>query len=757
MNKIKQHKLRTTRPGHVIAGGHTQISSLAVLLSSLVGTLAPSTAGAMGNPVTPPPPTCNTVVNLPNCQVYLTSDGYCESLVKTQCQDVVSQAHAAERATIADSRNVLPAGQEASNTTVAAKYIKDSMADHRLDGVDSMYVANNMSSDIGAAQGKADRLAAILDNPCTRAANAAGAPNQICSCGQYAYDTYYSARPFERKVSQSGLDYRAIYNQAQSLANTNISSKDNLYQTAFVPHQVGRSRYHDLNSWTLAGQYPAGTTDKFVWDSALRSAYDNTYKTYTLNAAKHAELSNALAAIPDEKLNYLFDQQIQFADDLAYRNKRWAAFQARAKDLTAGSPELAQLSADTAAELKALDAKLQEGLQHGKDLGCVPAAINNVTACDWSPHFFYADAQGYFSKLGEDRYQQCVQLTGDYFGNTPQAALANTLAFSNHLTTQNGTVAKLSSVSSAIDSTPTLGQQFSDEGQYGNDDFNVKYDYNFSWGITDYNQKDANGNAQFCKSNLRGGGKFGVTGTVFSVSKQVVDFNAWAFTKTEQENNQDKDYLHEQLSMKILDENLFSPIDAKQQANYAFVSSPSKKLGKDGNGYSMSKTFIVVAVPVTVKGGLTGSFGVDIKLQAGIIRDCVGLPDQMNIGVSSHLKPYVDLDAYLSAGIGWSGLSAGVKGEVNLIEVELPFNAEAGLKFMATNTGSDLFLASKADLNLLLRTLRGKVSVYIEYIVGSSEKEIFSWNGYEVKSKLFDFDARYPLIQIANMPTTTAN
>jgi hypothetical protein len=31
----------------------------------------------------------------------------------------------------------------------------------------------------------------------------------------------------------------------------------------------------------------------------------------------------------------------------------------------------------------------------------------------------------------------------------------------------------------------------------------------------------------------------------------------------------------------------------------------------------------------------------------------------------------------LSAGIGWSGLSAGVKGEVNLIEVELPFKAKA--------------------------------------------------------------------------------
>jgi hypothetical protein len=211
--------------------------------------------------------------------------------------------------------------------------------------------------------------------------------------------------------------------------------------------------------------------------------------------------------------------------------------------------------------------------------------------------------------------------------------------------------------------------------------------------------------------------------------------------------------------MRILGKDIFTPINAKQQATYSFVKSPSHKLGKNGEGYMMSKNFVVLAVPVTVKAGLTGHFGVDINLKAGLIRDCVGAPDQMNIGVDSKVKPFVDLDAYLSAGIGWSGLSAGIKGEVNLLEVELPFNANAGLKFEGTNTGADLFLVAKSDLNLVLRTLGGKVSVYVEYIFDSSEKEIFSWNGYSLKSKLFEFDAKYPLIQVAHMPVnpTTTN
>jgi hypothetical protein len=719
-----------------------------------VGAMWPSAVSAMGNQ--PLPPVCSTTVTLENCQVYLTSDGYCESLVKTQCQQLVNQAHEAERAAITTTAPVLPAGQELSNTPVTAKYVKDTKADHYLNGVDGMYVGNNISGDLGVAQNKPDRLNPALDNECTRAAAAAGNPNQICSCTQYAYDTYYSARPFEAKVHEKGLDYRALFNETQSVANTSIVSKDGLNQTSFAARQDARTKFHALDSYRLTSEYPPNTpaSDKYAWDPVVRAAYDRTYKPVTWSAQKHRDMSAALAAYPDEKLNYLYDQQQAFGDLLAFRNARFKAYQERVKKMTVGSAEYVAAGKDAAAELKALDAELDQGLLHGKnDLGCVPANINDVNACDWSPKLFYKESQGYVSTLGEDRFQQCVQLTGDYFGNTPASALANTMAFSTHLTNVAKTPSALSAVSSDIDSLPTLGQQFSDEGQYGNNDFNVKYDYHFAWGITDFDQKDENGNSLFCKSNLRGGGTFNASGTVFGQTREAVDFDVWAYTKTEDDK---KDYVHEELSMRVLGKDIFTPINAKQQANYSFVKNYSTKLGKNGDGYSMSKTFVVLAVPVTVKAGMTGNFGVDIALQGGIIRDCVGAPDQMNIGVDSKVKPYVDLDAYLSAGVGWDGLSAGVKGEVNLLEAELPFTANAGLNFQATNSGADLFLVAKSDLDLNLRTLGGKVSVYVEYLIGSSEKEIFSWNGYELKSNLFSMDAKYPLIQVAHMPVQPA-
>ncbi len=735
-------------------------ASLMVVTGLAAGAAWPGAVSAMGNPIGGTP-VCTTTVNLENCQVYLTSDGYCESLVKTQCQELVNQAHAAERAAVTTTAQVLPAGKELSDTTVTAKYVKDDKPGHYLNGVDGMYVGNNISGDLSVAKGTPDRLAPALDNECTRAAVLAGTPNKICSCAQYAYDTYYSVRPFETKVHRKGIDYRGLFAEGQSLANTSIISKDGLNQTSFVARQDARSRFHALDPYRLSQEYPANTAaaDKYTWDAALRTAYDTTLKYVTWSAQKHRDMSQALAAYPDEKLNYLFDQQQAFADLLAFRNARFKAYQERVKNMAAGSAEFVAAGVEAASELKALDAQLEEGLRKGKnELGCVPATASALTPCDWSPKFFYKESQGYVSKLGEDRYQQCVQLTGDYFGNTPASALNDSYAFASHLAVAAKSPSALSAVSSDIDSLPTLGQQFSDEGQYGNDDFNVKYDYHFAWGITDFDQKDPNDPSKtlFCKSNLRGGGTFNASGTVFGKTKEAVDFDVWAYTKTEDDN---KDYIHEELSMRILGKDLFTPINAKQQATYTFVKSPSIKLGKNGDGYSMTKNFVILAVPVTVKAGMTGNFGVDINLKGGLIRDCEGAPDQMNIGVDSKVKPFVDLDAYLSAGVGWSGLSAGVKGEVNLLEVELPFNANAGLKMQATNTGADLFLVAKSDLNLVLRTLGGKVSVYVEYIFDSSEKEIFSWNGYELKSNLFAMDAKYPLIQVAHMPVnpTTTN
>jgi hypothetical protein len=744
---VKNIQDRKHKPGRKLASVGT---SAALLVTSLTfAALVPSGANAMGGGPGWGGPICPTpVVDLPNCQNYLATDDYCASSVKDQCIALVKQAHGTERAAVTTTKPVLPAGKENTDTLVTAKYVKDSKATQYLNGIDGMYVANNLSSDLSVAQGTTERLAAALDNPCTREAQAAGRPNQICSCTQYSYDTFYSARPFERKVSQKGLDYRALYNEAKQIANTNVTSKDGLYQTTFIPHQVARTKFHEFDSWQAL--YPANTpaASKHQWDATLRTAYDNTYKTYTMTQAKHDELSNLTAAWPDERKNYLFNEQLLFADTVRYRKERWAAYQAKS------DAEKVATAAATAAELKAIDAQIEEGLRRGKDLGCVPSNVNTVTPCDWSPMFFYHDSQSYFSKLGEERYQQCVQLTGDYFGNTPATALTNSLNFTNHLATENTSERKLGSVTSDIDNTPTVGQQFSDEGRYGSDDFNVAYAYNFSWGVTDYDHKDAAGNPLFCKANLRAGGTLDVTGSVFGMTRNVVDFDAWAYTKTE---SNDVDYLHEEMSMKILGDNLFQPIDVKQQAEYHWAANPSRSLGKNGEGYKTSKTFIILAVPVTVTGGLTGTFGIDMKLDAGIIRDCVGAPDLMNIGVATHVKPYIDLNAYVSAGVGWPGLSIGVKGEVVLIEASMPFNAKAGLELQGTNTGANLFLVAKSDLALNLRTLSGKVSVYVEYIIDSSEWELFSWNGYEVKSKLFDFDAKYPLIVIANMPTTTTN
>lgn len=292
-----------------------------------------------------------------------------------------------------------------------------------------------------------------------------------------------------------------------------------------------------------------------------------------------------------------------------------------------------------------------------------------------------------------------------------------------------------------------VGQEFSDASMYGNNDFNVSYNYHFSWGLTDFDKKDPQGNRLLCKANVKGGGVFNVDGTVFGYTKNVVDFDAYAYTQTHNDNGVESDKIHEELSTKILGEELFTPVNDTKPARYDWVVTPRDSFG---DREMIKKTFPVAFVPVTITAGIVGSFGVDVELHAGLLRDCQGAPDQLDIGVDTKVKPWADVDGHLSAGIGWSGLSAGIKGQITLVEAELPFTAKAGLQFLPANVGSDLFLVAKTDTKLKLKTMDGKVSAYVEYIFDETEREIFSFPGYEVNTTIFDFDAKYPLIQVVN-------
>ncbi len=89
-------------------------------------------------------------------------------------------------------------------------------------------------------------------------------------------------------------------------------------------------------------------------------------------------------------------------------------------------------------------------------------------------------------------------------------------------------------------------------------------------------------------------------------------------------------------------------------------------------------------------------------------------------------KPTFYATGYGSVGVGVVDLaSAGVRGAIHLVQVELPlvFGLNVQLKQGVPN------LVFDASLDLVLRTLSGRISLYLQFLVYDEEWEIFRWSG----------------------------
>jgi hypothetical protein len=136
---------------------------------------------------------------------------------------------------------------------------------------------------------------------------------------------------------------------------------------------------------------------------------------------------------------------------------------------------------------------------------------------------------------------------------------------------------------------------------------------------------------------------------------------------------------------------------------------------------SLSMTFAVGFVPLTVAAGATGQLGVDYRFGDDGAASC----DGGDFSVSNSLRPHAKVDAYASASINLAIVEAGIKGVVNLIDLSLPLggtlSAEGGL------------LAVDNAVRQTLTALSGYLAAFVEvdFWVDSVyfEVPLFSWEG----------------------------
>lgn len=129
-------------------------------------------------------------------------------------------------------------------------------------------------------------------------------------------------------------------------------------------------------------------------------------------------------------------------------------------------------------------------------------------------------------------------------------------------------------------------------------------------------------------------------------------------------------------------------------------------------------------VPVTgsLWGEMMGTFGIESGGRSPTGCDAESLAFRAN----GTAKPTFYATGYGSVGVGVVDLaSAGVRGAIHLVQLELPLDFGLGVE-MKDNRANLVFDAS---LDLVLRTLSGRISLYLHFLLYDEEWEIFRWSG----------------------------
>jgi len=149
-------------------------------------------------------------------------------------------------------------------------------------------------------------------------------------------------------------------------------------------------------------------------------------------------------------------------------------------------------------------------------------------------------------------------------------------------------------------------------------------------------------------------------------------------------------------------------------------------------------------IPMRITGGIAGTLGMEYGLTLDAESPCIdddgvaGCQDEVDrcarLGLFFH--PSARLDGFAEVAVDFVVASAGIRCDLTLVRVDVPFDVTADLVPSSADWGQ-LKLTSDADLEL--RALDGTISVFAEVILlGRYTEPVFSWAGVKQRRPLFN-------------------
>ena len=707
-------------------------------------------------PKRPPLPTCSAPT-LAQCQDPVYLDSYCGGQNSTACGNLLLPAYQNTVRSVSATTQVLK-GTGGNETLAVAKKLDPIPMPTAKATIGTFSFAT--ASQLGRTRPPSADTANLTPQHPTFEANGAA----IASCQEYAYESLYDHERFAEAAESCGSNAECVYQLSLRTETPGLKAtmlKKNGQPMTSQPVRPGT--YSAIkNAFFAKGeaaltvgasyltahpQYAASPTFRAKADAVIAHVNATPKVSAASELAWHRSMHDAFAASPLSASELAAIRQRTDAYGNATTSAAAAKFAiAMLEAVIPGqsgeqrTTSEALLASYRAQHTKALDDMARLLFEEWDRVSPTTGAVDhgclnrNSVKCDWSPQKFVSRYAGHNRPESERLFSACVTATAGNFSRVPPAYLVDSDALGTWIAAQE--LPKLG--------TSVVGERISDGDEWGDRDwFSAGYSYDAGWQLAADRQSGTN---RICK--LKGNAYAQANASAWALGQEIPIFDSRHKLSVRESGDTISFHSH----LRILGEDLYSPVD------YSGVAPSYTPIDKNTTKTLAQRTYTkwiaVAGIPVKLQAKAEIKAGAEVKAKAVAATGCN--PDNLAYDASVSARPWVNLHVVpeVSAGVGL--LQAGVRGDIDLIELAAP--ASGGVKLVGGV--NDITLQMRANASVQADMLSGDIDVFLESCipwVGCSDlasKQIYSWNGYSWDFPLFNYskDVKLTVFDVATQP-----
>ena len=407
--------------------------------------------------------------------------------------------------------------------------------------------------------------------------------------------------------------------------------------------------------------------------------------------------------------------------------------------------------------------------------GCM-TTTNNF--CDWSPKKFAKKVTGAYSGRTGMTYRDCIAQTGndfaavrytdtpdvhgrrkqDHFFPTHEPSYKADYGTSNtsleaffdlyrqrsalwkaYADEEKALVAQVSDLPFAPNNAVSIGESTSDAHAIGDpSSFGASYDFSAAWNVTSVASDSNNqtGEPRICRLN-------GSMTASLHASVQALGAPALKVVDGDFDSAATDVDTHLYTHFVIAEKQIYVPADVHGDA-FAPFSTTAPIAAQEASATLADYWYLLLdVVPVHLQASVVETAGLDLRTSAFASGGCNA--SNVTFTLNNAMVPYAKIDLVASAAVDVLLADAGVRADLNLVTVSLPFTL--GLQAVPNGNGVDVTFSKRLDF--ALDELGGNVELFADLNAGfktySTSKTLFSWDGFHQKHNLWAQAKTFPL------------